>query len=77
MPRGADPDVAIPILCDGVDLVFGQTGDVRKGGDRLAIPHAQGTALFPRGQVPMEAAEPEVAMPILHVQGDVVRRQPV
>ena len=25
----------------------------------------------------MEAAEPEVAMPILHVQGDVVRGQPV
>ena len=65
------------VLENGVDLVLGQTRDVGKGGDRLAIPHAQGTALFPGGQVPMEAAEPEVAMPILHVQGDVVRGQPV
>ena len=39
MPRSANPNVAIPVLKDGVDFVPGQTWDVRKGGDRFAIPH--------------------------------------
>ena len=47
MPRGANPDVAIPVFRDGVDLVLSQARHVGKGGDRLAVPHAQGTALPP------------------------------
>lgn len=47
MAGGANPDVAFPVFRDGVDLVLSQARHVGKGGDRLAVPHAQGTALPP------------------------------